>query len=310
MQWRSLVRTILIVAIVPLFVVLIGGFFSPIHPAADSMAHFRLHAALGLAVIAVCLALLRFWKTAVALLLLVAAGVAGAYPSLPGLPPRLEGPPDLRLAQLNTFFKNPKPQATAQWIKDESPDVVFLQEVSPKTQQIPNSLIGSYPYQIVCRYGVVGDVAVLSRFPAVASKCIEEEGLVWMQVQIGERKLTFASLHLHWPYPYRQWKQVERISKELEAMPRPVVLAGDFNAAPWSSAVRRIESLSGAKAIPGLRLTLRMSFGGMAPVQMLPIDHMLLPPELEALFIRLGPPVGSDHLPTIAGVAYAEKQHQ
>ena len=141
--------------------------------------------------------------------------------------------------------------------------------------------------------------AVLSRFPKVAEKCLSRLGLVWMTVNIDGKTLTVASLHLHWPYPYGQWQQIEDLRREFAAMPRPVLIAGDFNAAPWSESVRRIAEATSTQPLPGLRLSLRMGSAGIGPYLMLPIDHILAPAGTSIGSIKLGPPIGSDHLPIV-----------
>ncbi|MCC0030309.1 MAG: endonuclease/exonuclease/phosphatase family protein [Brucellaceae bacterium] len=80
---------------------------------------------------------------------------------------------------------------------------------------------------------------------------------------------------------------------------RSAVIAGDFNAAPWSAAMRSIADASGATVSPGATW---LGFGlpqALRPLAGLPIDHVLVKgaAPLEKPW-RLGD-AGSDHLPVM-----------
>lgn len=207
---------------------------------------------------------------------------------------------DVRLVQFNSLFNNPKPDFSANWILEQNPDIVTLQEVSKQSRLIIDTLQPKLPYAVVCRFATVGGVAVVSRFPIVQNSCVEGQGLVWIQVSIQGKLLTVASLHLHWPWPYRQWQQLERLQIAFAGMPKPILLAGDFNAAPWSGAIQKVASATDTKVVPGIRLTLRMGPPPLGPIAFVPIDHILIPTGFHVRSIKRGPPIGSDHHPLVA----------
>ena len=107
--------------------------------------------------------------------------------------------------------------------------------------------------------------------------------------------VTVVALHVHWPWPYGQEKQLESLRPALEALEGPVLIGGDFNMVPWSSAIERISAATGTQVIGGLHIT-KTLFAG---VIQLPIDHVLVPEGWRA-FAKTGPPLGSDHRSVIA----------
>ncbi len=292
------------------------GFLSPWLPLADSMAHFRFHLLLALALAVVVLIVLRAPVRAMLVLAVILPGIAGLAPALPaasGSAENFESDTGFTLVQLNLFFRNRSVPEALRMIRESDADVVTLQEVSSFVWARLSALHRDYPYSVVCQYARVGSVAVFSRLPfasaaGAARGCVANEGVGWVRIKVGDRAVTVASIHLHWPFPFGQPAQIDRLESHLKALPRPVVIGGDFNAAPWSHSVTRIGEATGASVLEGLRLTLYEPRLRWAPALGLPIDHILVAPEFFAESIRRGPHVGSDHLPVIARLGLHRKE--
>jgi len=177
-------------------------------------------------------------------------------------------------------------------------DFVTLQEVSAHNLRYMDKLFQAYPSKKSCDFRAVGGVTVMSRFPVVpgSAQCGDLDGLALMQVLLPDGGAVWiASLHLHWPFPYQQAEQVERVAARLEALAGPVVLAGDFNMVPWGDSVARI-----ARAARAHRLgPYRPSYPAFGPLLVLPIDHVMLP---DGAFgnTETRPAHGSDHLGILA----------
>ena len=284
------------------------GFLAPWIDAADSLGHFRFHVTLALVGLSVLLAWQRLWRWAGLGVVISAVGVAGMAPSLPiwwavEAPPAATG---INMVQFNLSYRNSSPTAVADFIRAADADVVTLQEVTDKTARVMELLAKDYPTGIRCRYARVGSVAVLSRLPSASGEaqgCVDGQGMTWVRVIAGGQELTVASLHLHWPWPFQQHRQIGELEKYLRKLPRPVLLAGDFNAAPWSHAVGRVAMASGATVAPGLRFSFGIEFNDWAPSLPIPIDHILLPGDFTPLDVHLGPKLGSDHRPVVARLA-------
>ena len=81
------------------------------------------------------------------------------------------------------------------------------------------------------------------------------------------------------------------------------VLAGDFNMTPWCPPLRGLlgdrHQLHDARRTSGAgRLT---TWPAALPSALrIPIDHLLHDASVTCTNLRLGPPIGSDHLPLIA----------
>ncbi len=275
-------------------------------PLADSVAHFRFHLTAIMVFAAVVLFVLRDRRAAGFACAVSVFGVIGMAPAFPTWNAAGAGETSITIFQLNLLYRNSELEAVAALIRDEGADVVTLQEVTKKTGRLLKILQKEYPYSVLCRFATVGGVAVLSRLPLAPGSspgCADKGGLAWLRVMAGGRPLSVASIHLHWPYPYRQPAQLDRLQPHLEAIPRPVLLAGDFNAAPWSHAVARVADATGTTVAGGLRFTFGVRPIRWAPAVAMPIDHILLPGDIAPLDVRSVPGPGSDHAALVARLA-------
>jgi endonuclease/exonuclease/phosphatase (EEP) superfamily protein YafD len=103
-------------------------------------------------------------------------------------------------------------------------------------------------------------------------------------------------------------RQLAQIAALSEVLAPSVLVAGDFNATPWSGlraidevmpARRRTRTMftwpTPARAFTRLRLR--------APAALAPIDHIYASDDWQVVEVRRGPDIGSDHYPIIATLA-------
>lgn len=295
-----------------LCLLLFAGLFGAVHPAFDSLAHFRLHLALlaGLTALPLLATGLRI-PAASALLFALAALTTTGVSALPGLGPvqaAFDARPDdravYRLLQMNLQFDNPTPEKVLSLIGRTQPDVVTLDEVSEMWEDKLSLLIDAYPYRVICPFpnGVFG-VAILSRRPFAAGaepRCFDRGALAIATVDLGGRTIDVAAIHLGWPWPFEQWWQIRKLSEPLSTLAETTIMAGDCNATPWSAAVQRVAAVSGLTLMPSVgptwlykKLPAALEFAG------LPIDQVFSRGDVQIHSARRLESTGSDHLPVM-----------
>lgn len=283
-------RVILILAGL-LAAALAGGYGGALHPLGDSLAVFRLQIA-GLLALA-CGAALALGARRAGALGLAVAFVAGA-PILTAMGGGVGAAPapQLMLYQKNLLFRRGPPEPLLADIAAAEPDLLTFQEVSGANTAILAALAPGWPTQVICPFGTVGGVAVAARWPVVpgSERCEERLGLVSVRVETPAGPVTLASLHLHWPWPYDQAAQRDRLMPALAALEPPVVIGGDFNMVPWSHTLRQVQAATGT-ARAGRAWNSFPRFGPLVP---LPIDHVLAPSGWSSLSQRRAL-LGSDH---------------
>ena len=90
---------------------------------------------------------------------------------------------------------------------------------------------------------------------------------------------------------------MEAITRVAASAEPPLVVAGDFNAAPWSHTVRELAE-RGEVRLVRRGLDVSKSFRPI-PGFGLPLDHVLVSDAWQVLAMEYGPPGGSDHAPLI-----------
>lgn len=267
----------------------------PLHPAADSLAVLRVPL-VTLAVLAVIWTnwprMLRWPLAGLGLIVLghlVAMKLAAPDPG------------GVTVYQRNLWFGNDQMDSVAAEIRVLQPDVVTLQEVSEGNRVLLTQLRSDYPYQKFCGFRGWNGMAVLSKYPVVASDsfCTPRRGLAGARVRLPGGPVWVVSVHLGWPWPYEQRAQVDRIEGLVAGLDGTVVLSGDFNMVPWGSNVRRLARAARVRRAGPLRPTYRLKEAGWPLALPLPLDHVWAPGGGRSEVL---PPIGSDHAGILAWV--------
>ncbi len=146
-------------------------------------------------------------------------------------------------------------------------------------------------------------MAILSLRPFaenVADRCRYDGTFAAASFDFGGRPLEIGALHLSWPWPFDQSKQIDDIAGELAALSADALLAGDLNATPWSAAAERIADAGGLRPIGPIgvswlyrRLPEFLRFTG------LPIDQVFAKGGVHVHSAHTLEAAGSDHLPVL-----------
>lgn len=285
------------------------GYLGWAHAAFNSFSHFRMHLAAGLLVLVLPMALLRFYPEAVfAALLAIGSIVQTAGLPFAGMAARAVGtdaPATYRLLQLNMRYDNREPERTLSLIGEMKPDIITLNEVSALWIERLKVLEAAYPHRMICPPpAYIGGSAILSRRPfaaGTAPSCGDRGSLAQATLDIGGSRVEIAALHLGWPWPYEQPWQLPHLEPVLSQIGDTAIVAGDFNAVPWSRTTRRVAAASGTSILRGIGPTwlsyrLPETWRGWIG---LPIDNVLVKGAVVPLGLRALDNAGSDHLPVL-----------
>ena len=299
-------------AVVALSVPLVLGFLKWLHPAFDSFTHFRAHLAVLLTVISL---LLVFSRERAFGLVGLALGLGSFITVLdPSIFQRLAGgtaeasmptAARYRLLQLNLRYDNRTPKEVLSLIGRSRADVVTLDEVSAMWVQELAFIEDAYPYRIICpEPSYIGGVAILSRRPFLhpsKAECFDRGALAIATINFGGTAVDIAALHLGWPWPFEQTWQTSRVASNLYRLGSTAILAGDFNAVPWSATVQSVAEAGGFTTIRSIGPTwlARPLPNILRRIAGLPIDNLLVKGNVVAIETRRLDEVGSDHLPVL-----------
>lgn len=279
----------------------------------DLFANFRVQYTLLFLIVAIALFALRSPLLGA---LAIAGAMIGAIPIVSYMGVQTAradaGAAKFRVLTFNTWFRNHDYAEIARLLEQMQADVVVLQERDRDdgAQRIAGHLT-SYPYSFIepRPHGVV----VFSRWPITSAELLpltNGPGVLAAHVTLdwNGKAVTVLGAHLHWPLGPASSRmrnaELAGIASFAAARHEPVIVAGDFNVAPWSRNFRvtlERSGLSDAAAGHGLAPSWPSQF---PPVGMR-IDHCWVSHHWRSVSVRLGPSNGSDHLPLIADLAWA-----
>jgi endonuclease/exonuclease/phosphatase (EEP) superfamily protein YafD len=273
----------------------------------DLAQNFRPHAivaALVLAVIALFV-LDGAWRLlgfAPAALVLVTALVPAA-----GTPrPATASPsPDflrIKVAHANLWYRNREHARFVDWVRSEHPDVLVVSELTDEWATALRGLIDILPYH---RLAGSGDVGILTAWPwrdVEPGSLPRHLAIVDLDTPAGALRLIGA----HPPAPMTAANAARRdavigvAATQAQSSPVPVIVAGDFNATPWTRAMRGLVEDASLHYGPGAwdstwPVGLPRPFG-------VAIDHVLAGNGCRVVDRWHGRIVGSDHWPVVARV--------
>ncbi|WP_378943630.1 endonuclease/exonuclease/phosphatase family protein [Mesorhizobium sp. ANAO-SY3R2] len=298
---------------------LVAGLFGAWHPALDSFAHFRVHLAVLMMLAALpLLATSLRWQAVMALLFGMAAIATTSSLPVPGIgpvqaafEPRSSNRPVYKMLQMNLRFNNTEPAKVLSLVGRTQPDVITFEEVSAMWENKLAPLFARYPHHMLCPHpGKVFGGAILSRRPFAEGgepKCFDNGSLAIATVDFGGRTSDIAALHLGWPWPYEQSRQIGVLSENLATLGENAILGGDFNATPWSAAVARVAKAGDLKLMPAagrtwltLMLPDALRFAGLT------IDHIMAKGDVVVHSVTMEADAGSDHRPLLVEFSFRE----
>lgn len=269
----------------------------------DSLAPQMLVAALVLAVLA---ALLGAWRAggAMAVLTLALAGWFGLQHVQRSLPLATDMTPEVRVLFFNVLNENTaNAERIAQSARDSGADVLAFAESGALAAVLPQ-LRAEYPHEAVCEARC--DTKVLSRFPIAPIEGDAKPNWGGRLATVTVTPASGAPFTLIVAHKLKPWfaSMVEQQDAQLRArvndIAGPLVVVGDFNAAPWSAPSRELIDATGLRA-PRL------------PVPTWPVEAGRFGVPIDNIFVRggarltdlqpFGDDLGSNHRGLLAEVA-------
>jgi endonuclease/exonuclease/phosphatase (EEP) superfamily protein YafD len=279
----------------------------------EILAHFRPQwAALSLLLLAISLP----FRSLVAAALCLACLLAHLVPLAPYLLSR-QAPaataPTLRVLTANLHGRNVDTAKFAALIAREQPDVVVLTEVPANFASVAAGLAPPYPHTIMERIGAF-EVILLSRWAIEqrqVNRSVGREFPVLSALVCGRAAAAGCAtvIGLHGARPFGRNVHLRNAQLALAVRvaaargDEPVILLGDLNLTPWAptfASLLEAGNLRDASIVRGLTATWpsRYALFGLL------IDHVLVNPKVAVLGSRIGPAIGSDHLPVLADLAF------
>lgn len=237
---------------------------------------------------------------------LLVSGVTGAAPEAPEGSERF-----LRVATFNLWGPNDHAGRIEKFLADTDPDAIVLEEVRPHHRAFLDGLARRYPH----RAGDGGGLVILSKFPILADGRVDRAGyprwmsliVRWARLDVNGTEVELAGVHLARPfYPELQQADIIGLTEFVQSRSGPLILAGDFNMAPWTWKLKGFTRATGLGRYNTVHPTWPMQWQGVPLLPLIPIDHVFASAQFSKIATMVGPRLGSDHRPVIADIALSE----
>lgn len=297
------------------------SFLGWVWPGSELTSHFRPSYAVAAVVFLAFLLVSRRWVLAS---LAAAVAVMHTLPLVPYLvagahaAPCIDARP-MRLMTINLHHRHADMRAVEALIRRERPDAVLLTEIESANGRALGGLRDLFPAAPVRTGWGTFEVMLFSRWnvaehrvhrpnPSAPFLPVLEARLCARDGQDG--CVTLIGMHASQPLsmPTRWQKRGFGFAARLAAKAKDgrAVIAGDLNTTPWAS------NFSDLAAFAGLRDAarghpFRATWISRNPLFGLPLDHVLVGPRIVVRDRRVGPEIGSDHLPVTVDMAICSR---
>ena len=315
--WRGLFWGLLTVTAVALALVSLSGFFNiPVSTVrfwrwtgwlSELSSNFRPYYFVAFSLLAILFALGRKVKRTLFVSAFALLNLALILPLYAGSQPPAASQ-TYRALLLNAGDLNGANVPVIDMVETTEPDIVVLLEVERGAPELFEPLGSAYPYNAY-RRGVENydGSLVYSKFPFVVEETeldvSEAESSLVAQVDLGGEKLTLIATQTRAPMrPGRtigRRIQMTQLGQYITQKQGPILLLGDLNTSSWSPVFYKLLNETGLR--DG-----RKGFGVITTwptfvpqFLALPIDHVLVSPDIEIFNFSKGPDVGSDHYPIV-----------
>lgn len=273
----------------------------------DLLSHFRVQLFSGMLVLLTTLLIGRRYRTVAALAPFALLNLAVILPLYLDMPPRPDATgTTLRVLHANANSRTGDPDRVADLIEKFKPDIVHIVEFDESWRRNLADALDDYPCSVARPRDDNFGIALYTRLPMRRSEIVAlgEARLptIIAEVETDAGLLTLVGTHPLPPvsarYSRLRDEQLTRLGDRVLDVGAPVLLLGDLNATPWSHAFRDLLDRAGLRdSERGFGVQPTWPAGNL--LLGVPIDHALHSPDIVIRDRRIGPDVGSDHLPLL-----------
>ncbi|MBS7333082.1 MAG: endonuclease/exonuclease/phosphatase family protein [Weeksellaceae bacterium] len=215
---------------------------------------------------------------------------------------------NFKIISINIFSQNEEFQHLQNYLKDETADVIVLQELTPSWQKHVEFIRKEYPYYKEEPRSNNFGIAVYSKIPfdtVITKNYIDEmHPSLLGELKVDGKPVSILMTHPVPPLPNqarfeRRNKQYKLMKKEIDAMTNEnIVFIGDFNSTVYSPNFKLLQSDKLKDARTGFGL--QNSWNAFIPILRTNIDQCWVSKNIKVTNFYRGKHIQSDHFPIVA----------
>lgn len=211
--------------------------------------------------------------------------------------------PEIKVLSSNFFVENENFSGFKKLIDQENPDIFAILEAEYAWKTEKNAYT-KYPYiEMSEKTGSFGSL-IFSKYETTFNHfTLGDYETLEATIKINEQEIRLIAVHPTPPASSKYAKirnyQYNDLIEKINESDLPTIVMGDFNSSPWSPKFKEILSSTNLK-LASLGFGIETTWNASIPILRIPIDHILVSPEIEVTSFYTGPFIGSDHYPVIA----------
>lgn len=252
----------------------------------------------GLLALAVMCALWRRWWLAQGALLGAAMLLVQVPHATATSTVRTAGPA-LRLFHMNVLQPNTAFAEVLAVARASDADVISVQEVDPRwATALRRGLAATHPYAILEPRSNCYGIALFSKRPFESAALLEVNGSPFIEagLVLEGRPVRLLAVHATSPISHGHFRrrnaQLNSLAEHLAPHDSTTILVGDLNTVPWDAAFGRFCGRTGLRSTTG---AFQRTWPALGPLAAIPLDHVLVSPEVGCAALHTVHIPGSDH---------------
>lgn len=222
---------------------------------------------------------------------------------------------DFRLMQVNLLFTNQDDKNLRADVEHYKPDFIVLQEFDFHWDNRLDDLKNDYPHHYLLPRETRFGLGVYSKYPLDNTRQFamdRNNPAIFFETEIKGKSVRFSAVHprspgIIWAMKSRNIELQKIRNWIVDYKNRgALVVVGDLNVSPFSPVYRDVFKTTGIKNSREGRGIVPSFHTKMPWFLQIPIDHVLHNDDLVTTRIQTGRNFGSDHLPLIVDLAFAE----
>jgi endonuclease/exonuclease/phosphatase (EEP) superfamily protein YafD len=213
----------------------------------------------------------------------------------------------LRVMAVNLLRQNEDHAAVLGAVRAERPDLLVCTELTPEWARALAPLAAELPHVVSAPEPGWFGIALHSRLP-IREYAVVSLGAEWaraIRAVVDTPAGALGVLAAHAPQPGGARRNAERdlayvaMPAQLAMLPPRRIVVGDLNSTRFGGSFADLLAATGLRD-SGEGFGLQPTWPAQLPFPMrIAIDHVLVPPMVAVVDRRVGPDVGSDHLPLV-----------
>jgi endonuclease/exonuclease/phosphatase (EEP) superfamily protein YafD len=209
----------------------------------------------------------------------------------------------IKVIQFNALHTNRGVDPIADWLDAQQPDVITLSEARHELRD----LLVRRGWKVA---GAKGSLMIFTRAPYRRMDRPRVKNVTLLTFVNATYARPGGEMEVFTTHVDRHTRQglsalPGTLATLTAGLPTPrMILTGDFNATPWTQALRRTDAALGlTRRDRAVATWPAQVMGKRWPLPILPIDHVYAGPDWATVKVERGPWLGSDHYPLIVTLA-------